>query len=174
MPTSARWEATNSPKILVKMVHSAGGQSRPPLRDTADWKTRCRGRRLCRPDGQPANSPQTSAKKVRSAGSMWASPPTLVVRIRIGFTLLAAACRDLSGASRQLPLKGEPWGGALPYPRCRTASYNKIAAALDALRDEIWPCMGILTLKSHASATRRLMPSPSLPMTMAAGPLRSA
>ena len=36
------------------------------------------------------------------------------------------------------------------YPRCRTASYNKIAAAFDALRDEMLPRMGILTLKSHA------------------------
>ena len=31
MPTSARWEVTNSPKISVKSVYPAGGQSRPPL-----------------------------------------------------------------------------------------------------------------------------------------------
>ena len=30
------------------------------------------------------------------------------IRIRIGLSLFAASCRDLSGASRQLPLKGEP------------------------------------------------------------------
>ena len=70
------------------------------------------------------------------------------------------------------PARRDPGTGN--YPRCRTASYNKIAAAFDALRDEMRPRMGILTLKSHASATRRLMPSPSFPMTMAAGPLRSA
>ena len=34
--------------------------------------------------------------------------------------------------------------------------------------------MGILTKKSQFSAARRVMPSPSLPMTMAAGPFRSA
>ena len=45
-----------------------------------------------------------------------------------------------------------------------------IAAAADALRDEILPFMGILTLKSQLSETRRLMPCPSLPMTMAAAP----
>ena len=31
MPTSARWEVTNLPKIFIKTVRSAGGQSRPPL-----------------------------------------------------------------------------------------------------------------------------------------------
>ena len=30
------------------------------------------------------------------------------IRIRIGLSLFAAFCRDLSGASRQLTLKGEP------------------------------------------------------------------
>ena len=30
------------------------------------------------------------------------------IRIRIGLSLFAASCRDLSGALRQLPLKGEP------------------------------------------------------------------
>ena len=49
-----------------------------------------------------------------------------------------------------------------------------LAAAADALRDEMLPFMGILTLKSQRSETRRLMPSPSLPMTMAAALLRSA
>ena len=34
--------------------------------------------------------------------------------------------------------------------------------------------MGMLTRKSQFSAARRVMPSPSLPMTMAAGPFRSA
>ena len=31
MPTSARWEVANPPKISVELVQSAGGQSRPPL-----------------------------------------------------------------------------------------------------------------------------------------------
>ena len=62
-----------------------------------------------------------------------------------------------------------------PYTvRCRTASYSKMAAAADAFREDILPRMGMLTRKSQFSATKRLMPSPSEPMTMAAGPLRSA
>ena len=56
----------------------------------------------------------------------------------------------------------------------RMASYSRMAAAADAFREEICPFMGMLTRKSQFSATRRLMPSPSEPMTMAAGPLRSA
>ena len=35
MHTSARWEAANLPKITVKSVYSAGGQSRPPLQGLA-------------------------------------------------------------------------------------------------------------------------------------------
>ena len=35
MPTSARWEVANLPQIPVKPVHSAGGQSRPPLQERA-------------------------------------------------------------------------------------------------------------------------------------------
>ena len=56
----------------------------------------------------------------------------------------------------------------------RTASYSRIAAAALAFREEIWPLMGMLTRKSQFSRTRRLIPLPSLPMTMAAGPFRSA
>ena len=41
-------------------------------------------------------------------------------------------------------------------------------------RELILPNMGMETVKSQVSATRRPMPSPSLPMTMAAGPFRSA
>ena len=58
--------------------------------------------------------------------------------------------------------------------RCRTASYSKMAAAALALRELSLPFMGIRTRKSQVSDTRRPMPSPSLPMTMAAGPFRSA
>ena len=49
-----------------------------------------------------------------------------------------------------------------------------MAAAAEALRELSLPFMGILTLKSQVSATRRPMPAPSEPMTMAAGPFRSA
>ena len=58
--------------------------------------------------------------------------------------------------------------------RWRRASYSSTAAAADALRDEIRPLMGMLTRKSQLSWTSRPMPSPSLPMTMAAGRRRSA
>ena len=43
MPTSARWEAANSPEIPVKSVYSAGGQSRPPLRSTGGSETLLQG-----------------------------------------------------------------------------------------------------------------------------------
>ena len=49
-----------------------------------------------------------------------------------------------------------------------------MAAAAEAFRELIFPFMGILTVKSQVSATKRLMPLPSLPMTMAAGPFKSA
>ena len=42
--------STVSPKISVKPIYPAGGQSRPPLRDTCASKLRRRGRRLCRPN----------------------------------------------------------------------------------------------------------------------------
>ena len=62
-----------------------------------------------------------------------------------------------------------------PYTvRWRTASYSSTAAAAEAFRELILPNMGMDTVKSQFSATSRLMPSPSEPMTMAAGPLRSA
>ena len=62
------------------------------------------------------------------------------------------------------------------YPpiRWRTASYSSTAAAAEAFRELILPNMGMETVKSQVSVTRRPMPSPSLPMTMAAGPFKSA
>ena len=57
---------------------------------------------------------------------------------------------------------------------CRSASYSSTAAAADALRELMRPFMGMLTRKSQLSRTRRPIPSPSLPMTMAAGERRSA
>ena len=56
----------------------------------------------------------------------------------------------------------------------RTASYSRMAAAAEAFRESMRPFMGMLTKKSQFSSARRVMPSPSLPMTMAAGPFRSA
>ena len=58
--------------------------------------------------------------------------------------------------------------------RWRTASYSRMAAAAEAFREEMRPFMGMLTRKSQFSETRRVMPLPSEPMTMAAGPFRSA
>ena len=52
MPTSVRWEVAISPKISVKPIYSAGGQSRPPLRGTSASKSHRRGRRLCPPSGK--------------------------------------------------------------------------------------------------------------------------
>ena len=50
---------------------------------------------------------------------------------------------------------------------------SSTAAAADALSEEICPRSGMLTRKSHFSRTSRLMPVPSDPMTMQAGPVRS-
>ena len=57
--------------------------------------------------------------------------------------------------------------------RCLTISYMRIAAALLAFNDVILPFIGIDTLKSHFSLTRRLIPFLSLPITMAIGPVKS-
>ena len=51
---------------------------------------------------------------------------------------------------------------------------DEIHAAAEAFSDEIRPFMGICTVTSQFFRTKGLIPSPSLPMTMAAGPLRSA
>ena len=50
----------------------------------------------------------------------------------------------------------------------------ELSEAAAALRELSLPCMGILTKKSQFSWARRVIPSPSLPMTMAAAPRRSA
>ena len=52
--------------------------------------------------------------------------------------------------------------------------YRSMAAAALAFREDIFPFMGMLTRKSQFSAARRVIPAPSEPMTMAAGPFRSA
>ena len=104
MPTSARWEAANSPEIPVKSVYSAGGQSRPPLRSTGGSKTllqgsttlsarlgsyefaeefcknglfcagRCRHRPLQPNAHVPADSPKISKDSVRPAGRSGPAP----------------------------------------------------------------------------------------------------
>ena len=59
-------------------------------------------------------------------------------------------------------------------PLCLMISYINMAAALLAFSELILPAIGIDTVKSHFSFTSLLIPLPSLPMTIAIGPLRSA
>ena len=54
--TSARWEVTNSPKIPVKSVHPAGGQSRPPLQSTGDRRLSVRNSRVSQSKGSWAGA----------------------------------------------------------------------------------------------------------------------
>src|SRR5699024_303316 len=51
----------------------------------------------------------------------------------------------------------------------RKTSYKSILHATDALRDDSLPFIGRLTVQSHFSFTRRLIPFPSLPLTIALG-----
>ena len=71
MPTSARWEVANLPQISVKPVHSAGGQSRPPLQERA-------GDVVGADDSvgpkNITNSPRIPVKPVHSAGGQ-SRPP---------------------------------------------------------------------------------------------------
>ncbi len=60
------------------------------------------------------------------------------------------------------------------FARARRIPYIKTAAALEALRELILPYIGIVRTKSHFSFTRRPTPLPSLPITMAIGPVRFA
>ena len=66
---------TNSPKIPVKSVYPAGGQSRPPLQ-RAGGRKRLVGADDSVGPKNVANSPGITVKTVRSAGPMWASAPT--------------------------------------------------------------------------------------------------
>src|SRR6185437_8380502 len=56
---------------------------------------------------------------------------------------------------------------------CRRASNNTTPVATETLRLSIAPGMGIFAVKSQVSRVSRRMPSPSLPITSATGPLRS-
>src|SRR5574344_1195360 len=56
---------------------------------------------------------------------------------------------------------------AVNYSQLRLNSYINIPAATDTLRESICPCIGIDTIWSQIEATSRLIPSPSLPITMA-------
>src|SRR5699024_2851897 len=56
---------------------------------------------------------------------------------------------------------------------CRTISNARTPAATDAFRESMSPLIGIEAVKSHASFTRRLTPSPSFPLTSPMGPVRS-
>ena len=51
--------------------------------------------------------------------------------------------------------------------RCRTASYITSAAATEALREVMCPFIGMETIWSHRSFTKRDRPLPSAPMTSA-------
>src|SRR5699024_5957791 len=51
----------------------------------------------------------------------------------------------------------------------RKTSYKSILHATDALRDDSLPFIGRLTVQSHFSFTRRLIPFPPLPITIAFG-----
>ena len=107
MPTSARWEAANLPQISVKPVHSAGGQSRPPLQERAGGRRR--GRRLCRPKKYNEFAENSRKTGAICAGRGWHRPRPWNV---VGHTgvhrsmLFAPACCNPSGAARQLPFQG--------------------------------------------------------------------
>ena len=66
------------------------------------------------------------------------------------------------------------FAGAVGIEGNRIRLVTEEAAAAEALRELILPNMGMDTVKSQVSSTRRPRPEPSLPMTMAAGPFRSA
>ena len=68
MPTSARWEVTNSPKISVKSTYSAGGQSRPPLQ--GELRLVVGADDSVGPLGSCKFAEQFSKKQVQTAGSM--------------------------------------------------------------------------------------------------------
>ena len=68
MPTSARWEVTNSPKISVKSTYSAGGQSRPPLQ--GELRLVVGADDSVGPLGSCEFAEQFCKKQVQTAGSM--------------------------------------------------------------------------------------------------------
>ena len=68
MPTSARWEVTNSPKISVKSTYSAGGQSRPPLQ--GELRLVVGADDSVGPLGSCKFAEQFCKKQVQTAGSM--------------------------------------------------------------------------------------------------------
>ena len=100
---------TNSPKIPVKSVYPAGGQSRPPLQ-RAGGRKRLVGADDSVGPKNVANSPGITVKTVRSAGPMWASAPT---NARFGGSPKIAAFESPQSASLTAPLghKGSLWRG---------------------------------------------------------------
>ena len=91
---------TNSPKIPVKSVYPAGGQSRPPLQ-RAGGRKRLVGADDSVGPKNVANSPEITVKTVRSAGPMWASAPT---NARFGGSPKFAAFESPQSASLTAPL----------------------------------------------------------------------
>ena len=63
-----------------------------------------------------------------------------MVRIRIGLPLHATAHRDLSGASRQLPLKGEPWVGFAQntFPLYSAAAFSQPFLTMQRAASAAW------------------------------------
>ena len=68
MLTSARWEVANSPKIAVKPVYPAGGQSRPPLQ--GELRLVVGADDSVGPLGSCEFAEQFCKKQVQTAGSM--------------------------------------------------------------------------------------------------------
>ena len=86
---------------------------------------------------------------------------------------LGDTCGAVTGLFLSLSLANS--AGDMEKPReTKMDTYKKVRAAAEAFKEFSFPRMGMRTRKSQFSVTRRPMPSPSLPMTMAAGPLRSA
>ena len=69
-PSSAREEVANSPKIPVKSVRPAGGQSRPPLRDTRRCSLAVGADDSVGPMGSCEFAADYHKKPVHPAGSM--------------------------------------------------------------------------------------------------------
>ena len=107
MPTSARWEVANLPQISVKPVHSAGGQSRPPLQERAGGVV---GADDSVGPKNITNSPRIPVKPVQSARADVGIGPYNEIwwctRGCIGLCFFAAACCNPSDALRQFPFRG--------------------------------------------------------------------
>ena len=96
MPTSARWEAANLPRITGKSVHPAGGQSRPPLQRAGCRKRFVGADDSVGPLGRCESAEEFRIKQCILPGRCGHRPLHWCVRIRIGLSLFATVCRNLS------------------------------------------------------------------------------